>query len=414
MPRATAPPADLLGGAAAPTATVVHVVPPRQQPGGPGDVGAFLAAHALELYEEAFVAAGYHRLVLLQGMDEGEENELIAEHKMPRPHARALRVALRQLRHVVAPEQQAGNISSSGLGLQMDAPLLVAAVEEPILVHAVAAHEPHRRGGRPSEHRHDRSGGGGSRSHGTTSVGSSELCRHGTTSALCACGCMERCSCRRSRCTAGRFCQALLLLLAVATGLAFVYMDVCGDSWSDTGEAPSWCWPHQPSAPVCDGLDSPTGSKQWTRKQQASGRCGSYCCGAAYGSQCGHFTLHAPMAAMRFDFRPGGTLDANVTFSGGGRVNCSDRLKGQSWKYDTHRDQVDVESTCLATFWRAEKLEPPTLTFSTSSNWLSVDFSGHGGAAGWPSGHGILLRACPHPAAPWAPPPPPPPRLPSR
>ena len=60
MPRATAPPAALLGG----TAAAMHIQQqPQPVPGGPGDVGAFLAAHALEHYEDAFVAAGYHRLV---------------------------------------------------------------------------------------------------------------------------------------------------------------------------------------------------------------------------------------------------------------------------------------------------------------------------------------------------------------
>jgi hypothetical protein len=282
--------------------------------------------------------------------------------------------------HLGAPHSiywQVGN--GSGLE-QMNAPFLVTGTEllEPILVHAVAAHdEPHRQGGRPrqrsSKHRHDQS-------HGP-SVGSS---------------------------------TAVLLLPTVSLHVEavvpgavdaprgggrrhFVYMDVCGDSWSDTGEAPSWCWPHQPST-VCDGFDSPTGSKQWARKQ-AFGRCGSYCCGAAYGSQCGHFTLHAPMAAMRFDFRADGAVGANVTFFGGGSVGCTYRLKGQSWKYDTHRQLVDVKSTCLAKYWRAEKLEPPSIRCDKRENSLNVDFS-HGGPryAGWPFGYGIMLRVCPHPA----------------
>jgi hypothetical protein len=312
-------------------------------------------------------------------MGEDEENALIAEQKMPRPHARALRVALRQVR----AEQQA--LASSSLHAQMNAPLLVAA--EPILVHAAAVHQPHRRDRHTREHVRSGAGRGGSgSSHGTTSVGCSKHCTY---------WCTEQCSCRWSRCTAGRFCQALLLLLAVATALAFAYMDVCGDSWADTGQAPSWCWPrpHHPSQ-ICDGLDSPTGI------EPASARCGSYCCGEAYGSQCGHFTLHAPMAAMRFDLNPDATVGANVTFSGGSSVSCEDPLKGQTWKYYARTQRVKVDSTCLATFWRAEKLDPPTVTYDKRGNSLSLDFSSHSGAAGLPSGHGVMLRVCPRPKPP--------------
>ena len=186
--------------------------------GSDSETGAWLQAHGLEHYAESFVALGYHRLVLLRGMDEKEETELISDHKMPRPHARALKHALQELR-AASPDSLASSLltpqSCSPSLIGLDVPLLLAAeAHQPVVVQAVAARGRHGHGGCTECCAR--------RWHCSSFAGSRRGCPCPTTPPHCS--------------TVG------MVLLVVAFIMSFVYMDICGDAWSD-GDAPSWCWP---------------------------------------------------------------------------------------------------------------------------------------------------------------------------
>eukprot|EP01048_Picozoa_sp_COSAG05_P024663 COSAG05_NODE_5906_length_1062_cov_1.095535_2_plen_134_part_01 len=121
---------SLAGCVASPTQEGTQAVAtmPRATREPTSEVGVWLAARGLEAYEHSFVRLGYHRLVLLRGMDEEEENDLITAHSMLRPHERALRSALRELRYAARGAHMAS--VNSGSATELGTPLLVAA--EPV------------------------------------------------------------------------------------------------------------------------------------------------------------------------------------------------------------------------------------------------------------------------------------------
>ena len=140
MPRAdpeeaSAPPAADQLSTCAQAATA-----PSRVSVGAEEVSAWLTTHGLDAYTPTFLAAGYNRLVHLRGMDDAEIKDVVAENKMPRPHARTFQTALSDLRgfqHPL-PGTEAAGIFSINESVDTGQPIVAA----PVVVHAVAASAP--------------------------------------------------------------------------------------------------------------------------------------------------------------------------------------------------------------------------------------------------------------------------------
>jgi hypothetical protein len=116
MPRAEPPTgSEALTEALLDEAEIRSTTEPQEQQGqssqqrghrlsaGSGEVEAWLMSHGLDMYTVRLVEGGYSRLVLFSGMDDNEVDTVIAENKMPRPHARAFKGAVQELRPRAAP-----------------------------------------------------------------------------------------------------------------------------------------------------------------------------------------------------------------------------------------------------------------------------------------------------------------------
>jgi hypothetical protein len=103
---------------------------------GSSEVSGWLLAHGLDAYSVPLLESGYNRLVLLRGMDAAEMEEVIAEKKMPRPHARAFRNSMRELWKDIGGGSAAPGTPGTAVVEKHPA---VVAVLEPVAASSLAA-----------------------------------------------------------------------------------------------------------------------------------------------------------------------------------------------------------------------------------------------------------------------------------
>jgi hypothetical protein len=262
-----------------------------------GGVGAWLAVHKLDRYRFALCEAGYDELDFLATMGSKEEQELIAQLNMPRPHARAFQQALEGIRSGDGALQATGPPPSHHVHIQAAQPVVIMA--EPTTTVQVAVPQPvaqQRQQPPPlqqgSVQNLRRRQQNQRRQHGNNTMPWSS----GT-------GCCNRCpDCTRSRSHNEQnsigVCLCLLWLLsAVALFIAYFFADLspiyghlCG-AWNDYAHH---CIPGQPDQDACNDPDdcatenaccgpwpNYTCSEYYANEVCSScdpGNAGAYCC----------------------------------------------------------------------------------------------------------------------------------------